>query len=70
MKIYILNFNDSECYCAYTTKEKAKEALWQCYCDEVDPEIRAKYLEEDLKTLEDGFIEEYGWIAETTLIED
>lgn len=70
MVIYILNFSDQDNYCAYTNLQKAKDTLWQCYCDEVDEKERAKYLEEDLKTLEDGYITDYGWIAVTDLLED
>lgn len=70
MKIYILNFNDSGTYCAYTSLEKAKEILWECYCDDVDDETRAKYLDEDLKTLENGYITDYGYIDESVLVEE
>ena len=70
MTIYILNFNDSECYCAYTSFEKAKSVLWECYCDDVDNETRAKYLDEDLKTLEEGYITDYGYIRDTLLVEE
>ena len=70
MKIYILNFNDNGCYCAYTSFEKAKSVLWESYCDEYDPEVRAKYLDEDLKTLEEGYILDYGWIKDVELVEE
>ena len=70
MKIYILNFNDTGSYCAYKTFEKAKQTLWETYCDEVAEETRVKYLEEDLKTLEEGYITDYGYIDETTLVEE
>lgn len=70
MKIYILSFNDSGNYCAYTTFEKAKEVLWECYCEDVDEATRTKYLEEDLQTLEEGFITDYGYIDETVLVEE
>lgn len=70
MKIYILNFNDSECYCAYATFEKAKQVLWETYCDEVSEEIRAKYLEEDLRTINEGFITDYGWISVTDFVDE
>ena len=56
MQIYILNFNDSGNYCAYTSFEKAKSVLWECYCDDTNEEYRIKYREEDLKTLEEGYI--------------
>jgi hypothetical protein len=49
--IYILEFADSGNYCAYATFDKAKQVLWECYCDEVDAEIRARHYEEDIKTL-------------------
>ena len=51
-------------------KQKAKSVLWESYCDEYDPEVRAKYLDEDLKTLEDGYIIDYGYIDETILVEE
>ena len=70
MTIYILNFNDSGSYCAYTSFEKAKKVLWESYCDEVAEDIRAQYLDEDIQTLEDGYITDYGYIQETTLVEE
>lgn len=70
MTIYVLNFADTDNYCAYTSKQKAIETLWQSYCDEIAPEIRDKYREEDLETLEEGYITDYGWVAEVELVED
>ena len=70
MIIYILNFNDTGIYCAYTSFEKAKQVLWESYCDEIDQETRTKYLDEDLKTLEEGFITDYGYIQDTILVEE
>ena len=43
MKIYIVNFEDQDCYCAYTSFAKAKEFLWENYCEEVSEEVRAKF---------------------------
>lgn len=70
MMIYVLNFNDTGVYCAYTSFEKARQALWECYCDDVDQGTRTKYLDEDLKTLEEGYIEDYGYIQDTILVEE
>ena len=70
MKIYIVNFADQDFYCAYTSFEKAKQVLWENYCEEVSNETRAKFLEDDLKTLEEGYIIDYGWIAVTDLVEE
>ena len=75
MKIYILNFNDSGIYCAYATKEKAKQVLWECYCDEILPNInetdRETYYAEDSKTFEiDDYIIDYGWVEEVDFVEE
>lgn len=35
MKIYIVNFNDQGNYAAYTSEAKAKEVLWETYCEEI-----------------------------------
>lgn len=73
MKIYVLSFNDSGVYCAYTSFEKAKSVLWECYQDEVfvnyNDETKLKYLAEDLATLEEGYILDYGYIEEIPLVE-
>lgn len=70
MKVYVLNFADQECYCAYATFEKAKAMLWEAYCEEVAEETRAKYLEEDLRTINKGFITDYGWISDTDFVDE
>ena len=70
MTIYVLNFNDNDCYCAYKTFEKAKQILWENYCDEIDLETRNKYLKEDLETLKKGYIIDYAYIKEVTLVEE
>lgn len=70
MKIYVLSFNDSGIYCAYSSFEKAKAVLWESYCDEVSQEIRAKFLDEDLTTLENGYITDYGYIEQADLVEE
>ena len=69
-KIYVLEFADNGIYCAYATKEAAKKVLWERYCDEEDAEIRARYYEEDIKTLEDGYIIDYGYINEVTFVNE
>ena len=57
-KVYVLNFNDSSNYCAYATKDAAKKVLWECYCDELLPNIseanREAYLKEDTETFEES----------------
>lgn len=70
MKIYILEFADSGNYCAYKTFEKAKEILWECYCEDVDDETRARHYDEDIKTLEEGYIIDYGYIDEVTFVNE
>ena len=75
MKIYILNFNDSGNYCAYASKEKAKQVLWECYCDEILPNIneadRETYYAEDSKTFEESdYIIDYGWVEEVDFVEE
>ena len=67
MKIYIVNFNGQDNYAAYTSEEKAKQALLDAYCEEIPEEIRLKYVEEDELTLKSGYITDYGWITETDL---
>ena len=69
-KIYVLEFADSGNYCAYATFDKAKQVLWECYCDEVDAEIRAVLYEEDIETLEKGYIINYGYINEVTFVNE
>ena len=69
-KIYVLEFVDNGIYCAYATKEAVKKVLWERYCDEEDAEIRAKYYEEDIKTLEEGYITDYGYINEVTFVNE
>ena len=70
MKIYLLNFNESGAYCAYKSFEKAKQVLWESYCDECDEAIRKKYLDEDLITMEEGYITDYGYIEEIMLVNE
>ena len=68
MTIYVVNFNDSEAYAAYTSVDKAKEVIWNAYEDEVSPEFRRDYGEGDRKTLfEENYIEDYAWISELTV---
>lgn len=69
--IYVLHFNDQADYAAYPSLEKAKEVLWEAYCNEVDEEIRAKWAEEDKTTLEDGnYICDYAWISQVDLFDE
>ena len=67
-KVYVLNFNVSGIYCAYATKDAAKKALWECYCDEVilnySEEHRQEYFEED------DFIIDYGWVQEVDFVNE
>ena len=71
MKVYVVEFYDSGIYAAYKTKEKAKEVLWQTYCDEVSPETRAKYLEEDTKIFEKySYITSYGAVYTVDFVDE
>ena len=67
MTIYIVNFNDNDCFAAYASLEDAKKCLWDAYCEEYPEDVRAKCKEEDERTLANGYIIDYGWIAETEL---
>ena len=74
-KIYVLHFNDNGIYCAYATKDAAKKVLWECYCDEILPNIseanREVYLKEDTVTLaEDDYIIDYGWVEEVSFVNE
>lgn len=74
-KIYVLKFNDYECYCAYATKEAAKKVLWEYYCDKVLPNISDAYREacytEDLQTFEESdYITEIGCVEEVTFVNE
>lgn len=74
-KIYVLNFNDNGIYCAYASKDAAKKVLWECYCDEILPNInetdRETYYAEDLKTFEESdYIIDYGWVEEVTFVNE
>ena len=44
--------------------------MWACYCAEVDVDTRAKYAEDDRRTLEEGWIEDYGWISQVDLFDE
>ena len=69
--IWLISFYDGDAYCAYRTVEKAKEVLWQMYCDDVAEEDREKYYEEDQDTLHKYlYIEDYGYIESITLVEE
>ena len=70
MIIYLLSFNDEGAYCAFQSFEKAKSVLWEHYCEEVPVEVRNQYLKDDLETLEKGYIIDYGYIEEITLVEE
>jgi hypothetical protein len=71
MAIYVIELYDDGIYAAYETKDKAKEVLWQMYCDDVDREIRDRYLAEDTKTFEKyDYITDYGCVNEVILVEE
>ena len=71
MKVYVIELYDDGIYAAYKTKEKAKEVLWQMYCDEVDREVRERYIEEDTDTFEKyDYITDYGCVNTVTLVEE
>ena len=69
-KVYVVELYDTGIYAAYKTEAKAKEVLWECYCDEVDEDVRVIHLTEDIKTLEKGYIIDYGAVYEVTLVEE
>ena len=70
-KVYVVELYDTGIYCAYKTEAKAKQALWECYCDEIDEDVRALYLAEDTETLEQrGYITDYGVVNEVTLVDE
>ena len=68
--IYVLHFSDQDNYAAYITLDQAKKVLWDSYCAEVDAETRAEYEENDRRTLEAGWIEDYGWISQVDLFDE
>lgn len=61
MKVYAVELYGDGIRAVYKNKKKAKEVLWQMYCDNVDKETREKYIEEDTKTFEEyNYITDYG----------
>ena len=71
MKVYVIELYDDGIYAAYKTKEKAKEVLWQMYCDDIDKEIRDRYLAEDTEIFEENnYITDYGCVSEVILVEE
>ena len=71
MKIYVIELYDDGIYAAYKTKEKAKEVFWQMYCDDVDREVRERYIAEDTETLEKyDYITDYGCVNTVELVEE
>lgn len=71
MTIYIVHFSDTGNYAAYTSEAKAKQTLWEGYCEEIYDETQALYAEEDRATLEEfGYIIDYGWVEAVLLYDD
>ena len=71
MKIYVIELYNDGIYAAYKTKEKAKEVLWQMYCDDVDKAVREKYIAEDTETFEKyDYITDYGCVCSVELVEE
>ena len=71
MKIYVIELYDDGVYAAYKTKEKAKEVLWQMYCDDVDREIRERHIAEDTESFEKyDYIFDYGCVCDVELVEE
>ena len=71
MKVYVIELYDDGMYAAYKTKEKAKEVLWQMYCDDVDREIRERYIAEDTETFEKyNYITDYGAVCTVAFVEE
>ena len=70
-RVYVIELYDDGIYAAYKTKEKAKEVLWQMYCDDVDNEVRQRYIEEDTETFyKYDYITDFGCVNEVTLVEE
>ena len=71
MTIYVIELYDDGMYAAYKTKDKAKEVLWQMYCDDVDREVRERYIEEDTETFyKYDYITDYGCVNEVELVDE
>lgn len=71
MKVYVIELYDDGIHAAYKTKEKAKEVLWQMYCDDVDREVRERYIEEDTETFEKyDYIIDYGCVNTVMFVEE
>ena len=71
MKVYVIELYDDGIYAAYKTKAKAKETLWQMYCDDVDREVRERYIAEDTETFEKyDYITDYGCVCSVELVEE
>ena len=71
MKVYVVELYDDGIYAAYKTKEKAKEVLWQMYCDDVDREIRERYIAKDTELFEKyNYITDYGAIYGVVFVEE
>ena len=69
--VYVIELYDDGIYATYKTKEKAKEVLWQMYCDNVDKEIRERYIEEDTETFEEqNYIADYGAVYTVKFVEE
>lgn len=70
-KVYVIELYDDGIYAVYKTKEKAKEALWQMYCDDVDKEIRERYIEEDTEIFEKhNYITDYGAVYTVEFVDE
>ena len=71
MTIYIVHFRDAEDYAAYTSEAKAKQTIWEHYCEEISAETQARYGAEDRASLEEsGCILGYGWIDAVPLYDE
>ena len=71
MTIYIVHYNDVENYAAYTSEAKAKQTIWESYCEEMSDEVKAQYGAEDRNSLEEfGYILDYGWVAPVVLYDE
>ena len=71
MTIYIVHYNDAENYAAYTSEAKAKQTIWENYCEEMPDKTKTLYGEEDRNSLEEfGYILDYGWIEQVTLYDE
>lgn len=71
MTIYIVRYNDAETDAAYTSEAKAKQTIWENYCEEMSDEVKTLHGAEDRSSLEEfGYILDYGWVEAVPLYDE